>query len=131
MSKKHIQPFNLNSYETPTFFGLRMEKRVNHRTKAQKYLSRLTSVPIRKFLYKAYALSPDFFSSITFNSIGLPAILVNLFIFLNPIQNSLPKINIHVRTYYGTFQLEFVSISQVKNHMTCHNFKCSHWWKIY
>ena len=31
----------------------------------------------------------------------------------------------------GGFQLEFVSISQVINHMTCYKFKCSHWWKIY
>ena len=29
------------------------------------------------------------------------------------------------------FQLEFVSISQVINHMTCYKFECSHWWKIY
>ena len=31
----------------------------------------------------------------------------------------------------GGFQLEFVSISRVINHMTCYKFKCSHWWKIY
>ena len=30
------------------------------------------------------------------------------------------------------FQLEFVSISRVINHMTVlHTFECSHWWKIY
>ena len=28
----------------------------------------------------------------------------------------------------GGFQLEFVSISRVINHMTCYNFECSHWW---
>ena len=33
--------------------------------------------------------------------------------------------------HYGHFQLEFVSISQVLNHMTCYKFECSHWWKIY
>ena len=27
--------------------------------------------------------------------------------------------------------MEFVSISQVINHMTCYNFECSHWRKIY
>ena len=32
---------------------------------------------------------------------------------------------------YGGFQLEFVSISRVINHMTCYNFECSRWWKIY
>ena len=31
----------------------------------------------------------------------------------------------------GNFQLEFVSISRIINHMTCYNFVCSHWWKIY
>ena len=31
----------------------------------------------------------------------------------------------------GGFQLEFVSISRVINHMTCYNFQCSHWCKIY
>ena len=30
----------------------------------------------------------------------------------------------------GSFQLEFLSISQVINHMTCYTFKCSHWWKF-
>jgi hypothetical protein len=27
--------------------------------------------------------------------------------------------------------LEVLSISQVMNHVTCYNFECSHWWKIY
>ena len=31
------------------------------------------------------------------------------------------------RHAHGGFQLEFVSISQVINHMTCYNFECSHW----
>ena len=31
----------------------------------------------------------------------------------------------------GCFQLEFVSISRVINHMTCYKFECSHWCKIY
>ena len=31
----------------------------------------------------------------------------------------------------GGFQLEFVSISRVINHMTCYKFEYSHWWKIY
>ena len=31
----------------------------------------------------------------------------------------------------GGFQLEFISINQVINHMTCYKFECSHWWKIY
>ena len=30
----------------------------------------------------------------------------------------------------GGFQLEFVSISRVINHMTCYKFECSHWWKF-
>ena len=34
-------------------------------------------------------------------------------------------------TLYGGFQLEFVNISGVINHMTCYKCKCSHWWKIY
>ena len=33
--------------------------------------------------------------------------------------------------FKGGFQLEFVSISRVINHMTCYRFECSHWWKIY
>ena len=28
----------------------------------------------------------------------------------------------------GGFQLEFVSISWVINHLTCYKFECSHWW---
>ena len=31
----------------------------------------------------------------------------------------------------GGFQLEFVGIIRVKNHMTCYEFECSHWWKMY
>ena len=31
----------------------------------------------------------------------------------------------------GGFQLEFVSISRVINHIAFYNFECSHWWKIY
>ena len=31
----------------------------------------------------------------------------------------------------GGFQLEFVSISQVINHMTCYKSESFHWWKIY
>jgi hypothetical protein len=31
----------------------------------------------------------------------------------------------------GSFQLEFVSIIRVKDHMTCYKLDCSHWWKIY
>ena len=30
----------------------------------------------------------------------------------------------------GGFQLEFVSISRVINHMACYNFECSHWLKL-
>ena len=30
----------------------------------------------------------------------------------------------------GGFQLEFVSISRVINHMTCYKFDCSHWLKL-
>ena len=30
------------------------------------------------------------------------------------------------RHAHGGFQLEFVSMSQVINHMTCYNFECSH-----
>ena len=32
--------------------------------------------------------------------------------------------------FFGGFQLEFISISRVINHMTCYNSE-SHWWKIY
>ena len=32
--------------------------------------------------------------------------------------------------YIGGFQLEFVSISRVINHMTCYKFECSHWLKL-
>ena len=31
----------------------------------------------------------------------------------------------------GGFQLDFVSISRVINHITCCKFECSLWWKIY
>ena len=42
------------------------------------------------------------------------------------------KLNIiNGQSKIGGFQLEFVSISQVINHMTGYNFECSHWWKIY
>ena len=34
-------------------------------------------------------------------------------------------------TIQGGFQLEFVSISRVLNHMTYYKFECPHWWKIY
>ena len=73
---------------------------INHMSLIKQYTLELTSVPIRKFLYKACAFSPDFFSSITFNSIGLPAMLVNLFIFLNPIQNSSPTNSIYLVIMY-------------------------------
>ena len=32
--------------------------------------------------------------------------------------------------YLGGFQLEFVSINRVINHMICFKFKCSHWLKL-
>ena len=32
---------------------------------------------------------------------------------------------------FGVFQVEFVGISWVINHMTCYKFEFSHWWKIY
>ena len=35
------------------------------------------------------------------------------------------KIQINI---LGGFQLEFVSISRVINHMACYKFECSHWW---
>jgi hypothetical protein len=31
----------------------------------------------------------------------------------------------------GGFQLEFVSISRVINHMACYKFECSNWWTIF
>ena len=37
----------------------------------------------------------------------------------------------HQSKVIGGFQLKFVSISQVINHMTCYKFECSHWWRIY
>ena len=39
-----------------------------------------------------------------------------------------------IRSLYlhnGGFQMQFVSISWVINHMTCYKFECSHWWKVY
>ena len=35
-----------------------------------------------------------------------------------------------IEPYLGGFQLEFVSISRVINHMTCYKFECSHWLKF-
>ena len=32
--------------------------------------------------------------------------------------------------HMGGFQLEFVSISRVINHMTCYKFECSYWFKL-
>ena len=31
----------------------------------------------------------------------------------------------------GGFQLVDLIITELKDHMTCYKFKCSHWWKIY
>ena len=31
----------------------------------------------------------------------------------------------------GGFQLVDLIITELKDHMTCFKFKCSHWWKIY
>ena len=31
----------------------------------------------------------------------------------------------------GGFQLVDLIITELKDHMTCCKFKCSHWWKIY
>ena len=31
----------------------------------------------------------------------------------------------------GGFQLVDLIITELKNHTTCYNFECSHWWKIY
>ena len=31
----------------------------------------------------------------------------------------------------GGFQLVTLIITELKSHMTCYKFKCSHWWKIY
>ena len=36
-----------------------------------------------------------------------------------------------IELHIDGFQLEFVSISQIINHMTCYKWKCSHWWKIH
>ena len=36
-----------------------------------------------------------------------------------------PRLHIEL----GGFQLEFVSISKIINHMACYKFKCSHWFK--
>ena len=47
------------------------------------------------------------------------------------LQNMPDEILIKVFSNLGGFQLEFVSISWVINHMTCYKFECSHWWKIY
>ena len=35
-----------------------------------------------------------------------------------------------IEPYLGGFQLEFVSIRRVINHMTCYKFESSHWLKL-
>ena len=40
------------------------------------------------------------------------------------------RIDISKLTDIGGFQLEFVSLSRVVDHMTCHKFECSHWLKL-
>ena len=36
----------------------------------------------------------------------------------------------HQSKVIGSFQLEFVSISRIINHMTCYKYECSHWLKL-
>ena len=36
----------------------------------------------------------------------------------------------HQSKVIGCFQLEFVSMNRVINHMTCYKFVCSHWLKL-
>ena len=44
----------------------------------------------------------------------------------------LEKMKIIILNYQiGVFQLKFVCISWIINHMTFYKFKCSHWWKLY
>ena len=31
----------------------------------------------------------------------------------------------------GGFQLVDLITTELKGHMTCYKFECSHWWKIY
>ena len=31
----------------------------------------------------------------------------------------------------GGFQLVDLIVMELKDHMTCYKFECSHWWKIY
>ena len=31
---------------------------------------------------------------------------------------------------FGVFQLVDLTITELKDHMTCYKFECSHWWKI-
>ena len=50
---------------------------------------------------------------------------------LTPMHHYNPCLDFKLLLITGGFQLEFVSLSRVINHMTCDNFKCSHWWKIY
>ena len=49
------------------------------------------------------------------------------------ILHPLLMVNYYVKSLanYGGYQLEFVSISRIINHMTCYKFECSNWQKIY
>ena len=54
--------------------------------------------------------------------------------FHNELSTKNPK-SIHISAtsmsqLQGGFQLEFVNISRVINHMTCYKFECSHWSKL-
>ena len=50
-------------------------------------------------------------------------------LFSTSLRKNLDPFDVHSDS--GGFQLEFVSMSRVINHMTCYSFECSHWWKIY
>ena len=48
-----------------------------------------------------------------------------------PVTVNLPTEAMLLKLTKGGFQLEFLSISRVINHMTCYKFESSHWWKIH
>ena len=108
IKKLHNRPSGCNISSVSTSFLCRL------RVVAASYLPVICCCFIMvKTLYKSYIT-------------GILAILLGpppLFFFPFPRRAPLPL-------PFGGFQLEFESISQVINHMTCYKFECSHWLKL-
>ena len=58
------------------------------------------------------------------------AIFLIMFILFHYANRTEELYQLHRRPDLGGFQLEFVSISQVIDHMTCNKFECSYWLKL-